>query len=149
MKLTPYKALAATVGLHFLIMFALTYVGVFRFDHIYPNLNRFYMAIIMVAPMVILMLFFMAHMLKNKKLNLLLYSIFGLLFIGTFFAIRNQTFVGNEQFLKSMIPHHSIAIKTCERAYYTDPEIDTLCKQIIEAQREEINQMEDILRRLN
>jgi hypothetical protein len=148
MKINPYKALAATVGIHFFIMFALTYVGVFRFDHIYLNLNRFYMAIIMVAPMVILMLFFMGHMFEDKKLNLFLYVISGLVFVGTFYAIRAQTFVGNEQFLKSMIPHHSIAIKTCEKSSYTDPEIDELCKQIVEAQREEINQMEDILNRI-
>lgn len=149
MKLNPYKALAATVGIHFFIMLSLTYVGVFQLSHIYLNLNRFYMAVIMVAPMVILMLIFMGHMFKNKRINLLLYVIFGTLFIGTYFAIRNQAFVGNEQFLKSMIPHHSIAIKTCEYANYSDPEIDTLCEQIIEAQRSEINQMEEILDRLN
>lgn len=148
-KLSPYKALAATVGIHFFIMFALTYVGVFRFDHIYLNLNRFYMAVIMVAPMIILMLFFMAQMYENKRLNILLYILSGLVFVGTFLAIRQQTFVGNEQFLRSMIPHHSIAIKTCEKAQIDDPEIAKLCVQIVEAQREEINQMENILNRLN
>lgn len=149
MKLNPYKALAATVGIHFFIMFALTYVGVARLDHIYPNLNRFYMAVIMVAPMVILMMIFMGHMFENKKLNILLYSVSALIFIGSFFAIRSQTLVGNEQFLKSMIPHHSIAIKTCEKAHFDDPGIGELCVQIVEAQREEINQMEDILKRLD
>ncbi len=148
MKLNPYRALAATVGIHFFIMFALTYVGVARLDHIYPNLNRFYMAVIMVAPMVILMMIFMGHMFENRKLNILLYSASALLFIGSFFAIRSQTLVGNEQFLKSMIPHHSIAIKTCEKAGIQDSEIQELCVQIVEAQREEINQMEDILKRL-
>lgn len=148
MKLNPYKALAATVGIHFFIMFALTYAGVFRFEHIYPNLNRFYMAVIMVAPMVILMMIFMGHMFGNKKLNIALYSLSAVIFIGGFFAIRSQALVGNEQFLKSMIPHHSIAIKTCERADISDPEIQQLCKEIVEAQRKEIAQMEDIMKRL-
>lgn len=148
MKSNPYKALAATVGIHFFIMFALTYVGVFRLEHVYLNLNRFYMAVIMVMPMIILMLFFMSGMFKNKILNVVVYVTSGILFVASFYAIRAQVFVGNEQFLKSMIPHHSIAIKTCDRAHYTDSEIDKLCKQIVEAQRKEINQMEDILKRM-
>jgi hypothetical protein len=148
MKLNPYKALAATVGIHFFIMFALTYSGVFVLDHIYPNLNRFYMAVIMVAPMVVLMMIFMGHMFGNKKLNIALYSLSAIIFIGGFFAIRSQSLVGNEQFLKSMIPHHSIAIKTCEKADITDAEIKQLCKEIVEAQREEIAQMENIMKRL-
>lgn len=149
MNRNPYKALAATVGIHFFIMLALTYVGVARFDHIYPNLNRFYMAVVMVAPMIILMMIFMGHMFKNRRLNVLLYGVSVLLFVGSFFAIRAQTFVGNKQFLKSMIPHHSIAIKTCEKAHFDDSEIGELCEQIVETQREEINQMENILNRLN
>lgn len=148
MKLNPYRALAATVGVHFFIMFALTYVGVARLDHVYPNLNRFYMAVIMVAPMVILMMIFMGHMFDRQKLNVALYGISTLVFVGSFFAIRSQILVGNEQFLKSMIPHHSIAIKTCEKAHFDDPEISMLCEEIVKAQREEINQMEEILKRL-
>lgn len=149
MKTNPYKSLAATVGIHFFIMFALTYVGVFRFDHIYPNLNRFYMAVIMVAPMVLLMLFFMRHMFENKQLNIALYAISALVFVGGLLAIRTQMLVGNEQFLKSMIPHHSIAIKTCERADITDEQIKQLCTEIVEAQREEIAEMEEIMQRLD
>lgn len=148
MQLQPYKSLAATVGIHFFIMFALTYVGVHTVDHIYPNLNRFYMAIIMVAPMVVLMLLFMSHMFKNKKLTITLYVLSGLVFILSFFAIRYQALVGNEQFLKSMIPHHSIAIKTCQKAHYDDPQIADLCERIVKAQRDEIAEMEAILRRL-
>lgn len=148
MKPNPYKTLAKTVGIHFFIMFALTYSGVFTLDHIYPNLNRFYMAIIMVAPMVLLMMFFMRHMFQDKRLNIALYSLATFLFVGGFAAIQTQAFVGNDQFLKSMIPHHSIAIKTCERADITDEEIKQLCVEIVEAQREEIAEMEEIMKRL-
>ena len=63
-----YKTLTKTVGVHFFIMLALTYVGVFRFNDIFLNLNRFYMAVLMVAPMIVLMMLFMSHMYKNKKL---------------------------------------------------------------------------------
>ena len=149
MNQNPYKLLGLTVGIHFFVMFALTYVGVFEWAHVYLNLNRFYMALIMVAPMVILMLFFMRKMYTNKKLNLALYVVSAIVFVGGLVAIRAQTFVGNEQFLKSMIPHHSIAIKTCKRANISDPEIRKLCGEIVKTQKEEIAQMEDILRRIN
>lgn len=149
MKMTPYKSLATVVGIHFFIMFALTYVGVFRFNDIFLNLNRFYMAVIMVAPMVILMLLFMAHMFEHKRLNLALYAVSCMVFVGTFFAIRSQAFVEDEQFLRSMIPHHSIAIKTCENADISDQEIEELCKQIVESQEEEISQMRKIMRRMD
>lgn len=149
MKLSSYQALAATVVFHFFIMFALTYVGVARLDHIYFNLNRFYMAMIMVAPMILLMMIFMGFMFKNRKLNFFLYGMSALVFIGSFFAIRSQAFVSNDQFLRSMIPHHSIAIKTCEKAHVNDPAIKELCKDIIEAQREEIKKMEGIMKRID
>lgn len=69
-------------------------------------------------------------------------------FIGAFAAIRAQTFVGDQQMSQSMNPHHSIAIKTCENAQLDDPETIELCEQIVQAQREEIAQMRDILERL-
>ena len=103
----------------------------------------------MVAPMVILMMLFMSHMYKNKKLNIALYAVSVFVFIAGFYALRSQALVGNEQFLKSMIPHHSIAIKTCDRATITDPEIEELCDEIIKTQREEISQMEKILEKYN
>lgn len=148
MDYRPYKLLGLTVGVHFFIMFALTYLGVFRLDDIFINLNRFYMAVAMVAPMIILMLLFMSHMFKDNKLNAAIYTISALLFVGAVFGIRNQTLVGDEQFLKSMIPHHSIAVKTCTYANLKDAEIQELCDQIIKSQEKEINQMNDILQRI-
>lgn len=149
MDYKPYKLLGVTVGVHFFIMFALTYLGVFRLDDIFINLNRFYMAVAMVAPMVILMVLFMSHMYKDKKLNVALYVVSGLLFAGAVFGIRTQLLVGDEQFLKSMIPHHSIAVKTCKYADLQDAEIKELCKQIIKSQEEEITQMKGILQRID
>lgn len=148
MHISPYRSLALTVGIHFFIMYALTYAAVNAFDDVFLNINRFYMAAIMVAPMVILMLFFMAHMFENKRLNLLLYSLSTLIFVLGFAFIRTQTFVGNTQFLRSMIPHHSSAIVMCERSDITDPEILELCGEIVEAQQREINQMNKILNRM-
>ena len=149
MKGKPYLTLAAAITVHFFIMWALTYSGVYAFDHILLNLNRFYMAVLMVAPMVAVMLVAMRHMFENTRLNIAIYAASAVLFAAAFSAIQNQWAVGDEQLSKSMIPHHSIAIKTCEKAQLDDPETVELCEQIIKAQREEIDQMRDILERLN
>jgi hypothetical protein len=148
MKSKPYTTLAAAIAVHFVIMWALTYSGVWAFDHIWLNLNRFYMAVVMVAPMVIVMVLAMWHMFPKPRANVALLTVSAVVFGGAFAAIRTQTFVGDEQLSRSMIPHHSIAIKTCERAQLTDPETIRLCQQIVQTQREEITQMEDILARL-
>jgi len=58
-----------------------------------------------------------------------------------------QLLIGDTQFLRSMIPHHSGAILMCERGKISDPEINTLCGQIIQSQKQEIDQMKQILTR--
>ena len=149
MKGRPYATLAAAITVHFFIMWALTYSGVWVFDHIWLNLNRFYMAVVMVAPMVVVMVLAMWHMFPKPRVNVALLAVSALVFGGAFAALRTQAFVGDEQLSRSMIPHHSIAIKTCERAQLADPETVRLCRQIVQTQREEIAQMEAILERLD
>ena len=148
MKGKPYLTLALAITVHFFIMWALTYSGVYAFEHIHLNLNRFYMPVLMVAPMVVVMLVAMHSMFENKRLNVALYAGSLIVFVAAFAAIQRQAFVGDQQLSRSMIPHHSIAIKTCEYADLDDPETVRLCDKIIETQREEIAQMEDILERL-
>ena len=149
MKGKPYATLALAITVHFFIMWALTYSGVAAFDHILLNANRFYMAVVMVAPMIVVMLAAMRHMFGNKRLNIAIYALSAIVFVAAFSAIREQIFVGDEQLSKSMIPHHSIAIKTCEQASLDDRETIELCDQIVQTQREEIAQMRDILDRLD
>ena len=149
MKGRSYLTLAAAITVHFFIMWALTYSGVYAWDHIFVNLNRFYMAVVMVAPMVVVMLVAMRHMFENKRLNIALHAVSAVVFVLAFAAIQNQWVVGDKQLSRSMIPHHSVAIKTCEKAQLDDPETVELCEKIVKAQREEIAQMRDILERLD
>lgn len=149
MKDRPYATLAVALSVHFLIMWALTYVGVDSVEHVHLNWNRFYMAVVMVAPMAIVMLLAMRHMFPDKRLNAGILVVGVVVFLAGFLAIRNQTFIGDAQLSRSMIPHHSIAIKNCERASLSDAETIELCDQIIQSQREEIAQMERILERLD
>jgi len=147
--MNPYKSLAWTVGIHFFIMYALTFAAVHAFADIPLFSTRsLYMAVIMVAPMVILMVWFMRSMYTNRVYNLFLFGGSALLFLAFFTFIRLQTFVDNERFLQSMIPHHSSAITMCEEAAITDQEIIELCDTIIKAQQEEIDQMRTIQQRL-
>ena len=145
---SSYRKLAIAITINTIIMFFLTYVMISSADHFVVNINRIYMALIMAAPMVIVMLLVMRSMFMNKRLNAILLATFGLMTILLFILIRTQTPVGDVQFLRSMIPHHSGAILMCEQSTITDPEIIELCDEIVQAQQEEISQMETILQRL-
>jgi membrane-associated HD superfamily phosphohydrolase len=131
-----------------IVMFVVMYVMVDTIDHIYINVNKLYMALLMVAPMAILKLFFMKSMYKNKLKNWVILATSALIIIIVFTLVRVQGLVYNVQFLKSMIPHHSSAILMCQEADIDDQEIKDLCKEIVETQKREIRQMEDILQRL-
>jgi hypothetical protein len=144
---SSYAKLAVALSINAVIMFFLTYTLIATADHFYANINRVYMALIMVAPMAVVMLVVMNAMYPNKAANVALIAGFFALFVALFFLMRTQTPVGNEQFLRSMIPHHSSAILMCEQASITDPDIETLCGQIVKSQREEIGQMQDMLKR--
>ncbi|MDG4828303.1 DUF305 domain-containing protein [Solwaraspora sp. WMMD1047] len=127
------------------VMFVLTLSQIRRWSDFYLNLSNFYMSVIMVAIMGIIMMGVMHQMFTDRRLNIALYAVLGALFVGGFAAVRTEPLVGNEDFLKSMIPHHSRAVLVCQESNITDPEIVELCDQIVESQEEEITQMKRIL----
>lgn len=59
--------------------------------------------------------------------------------------VRSQTTVGEVSYRRAMIPHHSIAILTSERANIRDPRVRELADEIIQAQREEIAEMKALI----
>jgi uncharacterized protein (DUF305 family) len=142
-----YKKLAVALTVNAVLMFFITFANLADASHFHPSLNRVYMALMMTAPMGIVMLLVMRSMFENARLNVVLFALFAVMFGATFLLVRTQTPVGDRQFLRSMIPHHSSAILMCDRADLTDAEIARLCDEIIESQREEIAQMEGILAR--
>lgn len=142
-----YKKLAIVIVINAVIMFFITYVMIVQLNHFYFNINRVYMALMMVSPMVILMLIVMRSMYTKQPLNYLLIAAFSALFILCFALTRTQTLIGNDELLRSMIPHHSSAILMCQEAALTDPEIIQLCEEIVQSQQEEIAQMKAILAR--
>jgi cation transport ATPase len=129
------------------LMWVLSMSMVRSIDHFYFNLSNFWMALLMVSAMAIVMTAGMWSMFKNRKANIALLVGFAVLFGAVFALGRTETFVGNEQFLKSMIPHHSRALLVCQESDITDPEIIELCDSIVKSQQEEITQMQAILDR--
>lgn len=129
------------------VMWTLSMSMVRTVDHFYYNLSNFWMALLMVSAMAVVMVIGMWGMFENRKANIAMLAGFALLFVGVFALGRTETFVGNEQFLKSMIPHHSRAILVCQESDITDPEIEELCTEIVDTQQKEIAQMKSILER--
>lgn len=149
MKHNHYLILAVMAVVHFAVMYMLMYAMVDTTADVYPNMNQFYMAGTMTAPMVILELLLMRSMYGNGKLNALIIGISAAVLVAFFLFIRQQTGIADRQFLKSMIPHHSGAILMCEKSTIKDPDIQRLCQEIIKGQQEEIDQMKAKLKELD
>lgn len=149
MKKANYQKMALMLLLSFLIMYAVMFFNVDSTDHIYLSTTRFYMALLMVAPMPLLMLTMMKMMYMDKKLNTIIMIASILVFLLSFILLRTQKPIGDEQYMKAMIPHHSSAIMTSKNAAITDPEVKELSEKIIRTQVEEIAQMKAILKRLD
>jgi uncharacterized protein (DUF305 family) len=143
-----YRRLALMGVFSFVAMYILMYAMVDRVANVFMSYNQFYMAALMTSPMIAIELLLMGVMYGNKKLNATLIAI-SILALGLFwFAIRSQAAIDDTEFLRSMIPHHAGAILMCEEADITDPEIQTLCDDIIAGQQEEIDWMSSKLRAL-
>ena len=135
--------------LSFVSMYVVMYVMVNSFENVYLNFNQFYMAGLMTTVMVLIEMCVMSKMYTDKKLNNLINSAAVLLFLLFIVLVRNQSLIGDEQFLKSMIPHHASALLMCEKADIKDPEIKALCKNILAGQQKEIDQMKLKLKSIN
>jgi hypothetical protein len=143
----PYTHLGVTTLINSIIMYLAMYTMINNLSAFYNNINQVYMVLMMAAPMVIIMLIDMKHMYVDKRLNMILYAVSAVLMVFGFVGMRTQAAVGNEQFLRAMIPHHSGAILMCREGNITDDEIVKLCQQIERSQQAEIDQMKAILQR--
>ena len=135
-------------GLHFLLMFILMYAMVDSLDNVLPNLNQAYMAAIMTSPMLVLEVWLMGSMYENKRALWAILAGSVLVFAAVFTFIRQQTAIGDKEFLRSMISHHASALLMCEQASIEDPEILDLCGEILSSQQEQIDFMKAKLEQL-
>lgn len=137
------------LGGSFIAMYITMYLNTYQTDHVYFSLTRFYMSCLGIAAMAAIMMSLMLKMYKDKKKNIGIYIGSLVLFVSALVLVRAQKpIIGDVLYMKAMIPHHSIAILTSERADIQDPEVKQLAKDIIKAQRKEIEEMKTMIKRL-
>jgi hypothetical protein len=144
-----YLKFFAMIATSTVVMFGLMYLNTYAMDHIYFSETRAYMALYMGAAMAVVMLLFMWSMYPGQSTKLAVLGASGLVFAVALWLVRSQTTVDQVSWMKAMIPHHSIAILTSERATITDPRVRALADQIIKAQREEIAEMKALVKELD
>ena len=144
-----YHKFYLMLGLSFMAMYGTMYLNTYAIDHVYFSMTRFYMSCLGISVMAVIMLLVMKEMYKNRKKNIGILVGFTLLFTVALTLVRVQSpVIGDILYMKGMIPHHSIAILTSERADLKDPEVKKLAEGIIEAQKKEIAQMKEMIIRL-
>ncbi|MBW6532672.1 DUF305 domain-containing protein [Sphingomonas sp. RRHST34] len=144
-----YGRFAAMIATSTVVMFGLMYLNTYALSHVEYSQTRTWMAIVMGAVMAIIMLGFMWGMYPNRRANLGIVAGAIVAFAGALWLVRSQETVGDVAYMKAMIPHHSIAIMTSERAHIKDPEVRKLADGIIDAQVREITQMKRAIARLD
>ncbi len=136
-----YSRFFAMIITSAVVMFGLMYLNTYALDHIFFSQTRMWMALYMGGVMAIIMLAFMLGMYTNRAANIAIFVGAVVAFAVGVGLVRTQATVGDVSWMKAMIPHHSIAILTSERADISDPRVRALADAIIEAQRAEIAEM--------
>jgi hypothetical protein len=143
-----YIKFGVMIATSILVMFGLMYLNTYQLDHVFFSETRLYMALIMGMTMAIVMLGFMLNMYQNKRVNAGIFIGSAIVFALSLWLVRSQTTIEDISWMKAMIPHHSIAILTSERANISDPRVRELADSIIEAQRKEIEEMKTLIKDL-
>ena len=140
-----YARFGAMIAASTIVMFGLMYLNTYAFDHVFFSQTRMWMAFVMGAVMAVIMLAFMMKMYPDKRTNSAIVVGSALIFVAALWLVRSQQTVDDVSYMKAMIPHHSIAIMTSERAHIRDPRVRKLADGIIEAQVKEIAEMKQLI----
>jgi len=146
--MSGYLKFATMIATSTAVMFVLMYLNTYQADHLFWSETRSYMALIMGAAMAIVMLAFMLNMYRDTGTNIAIFVAGAVVFAGSLYLVRSQETVQDVSWMKAMIPHHSIAILTSERAEISDPRVRKLADEIIKAQRREITEMKALIAEL-
>ncbi|MEO8647731.1 MAG: DUF305 domain-containing protein [Acidobacteriota bacterium] len=143
-----YGNFAAMIATSTVVMLGLMYLNTYALDHVFFSETRTYMAIYMGAAMTVIMLGFMWKMYANWRVSIGIVIGSAVVFALALWLVRSQETIEDVSWMKAMIPHHSIAILTSERAHISDPRVRKLADGIIEAQRREIDEMKALIKEL-
>lgn len=146
--MNSYARFGAMIGTSTVVMFGLMYLNTYALDHVFFSETRAYMALLMGATMAVIMLGFMLGMYENRRANFAIFAASIAVFVVSLWLVRSQATVADVSYMRAMIPHHSIAILTSERADISDPRVRELADGIIETQREEIARMKELIEEL-
>lgn len=140
-----YIRFGAMIATSTIVMFGLMYLNTYALDHVFFSQTRSWMAVVMGATMAVIMLGFMLGMYRNMAVNMAIFAGSVVAFALALWLVRSQETVSDVSYMKAMIPHHSIAIMTSERAHIRDPRVRKLADDIIRAQLREIGEMKQLL----
>ncbi|MBK8030448.1 MAG: DUF305 domain-containing protein [Chloroflexi bacterium] len=144
-KRSGYLRFGAMILTSMIVMYGVMYLNTYELSDVRWSETRLFMTLLMGATMAVIMLSFMRKMFSNKRLNIAIYVGSVIVFLIALWLVRSQITVGDSAYMSAMIPHHSIAILTSERAQIEDVRVKELADQIIEAQRREIAEMNWLL----
>ena len=145
MMMVSWGKFAAMIATSVIAMFFLMYQLVYSFEHATFSMTRLVSSLVMGSVMTLIMLGFMWKMIEGAAVKAAV--LIGAVVVGVaVLAInRDQTLIGDEDFMKSMIPHHSIAINNARKSDIRDPRVHRLANEIIESQVREIAEMQWLL----
>ncbi|MDQ6618678.1 MAG: DUF305 domain-containing protein [Pseudomonadota bacterium] len=129
--------IAVSVGIMFFLMYQLIY----SLDHAMFSVNRLVASLVMGCVMTVVMLAFMWSMYKGEGTKMAVVIVAALLGVILLAINRSQTLISDVSFMRSMIPHHSIAINNARKSTLSDPRVRKLADGIIESQVREIAEM--------
>ncbi|MEJ2913892.1 DUF305 domain-containing protein [Pseudoalteromonas sp. C12FD-1] len=144
--MSHYSKFFLMIATSTITMLVLMYLNTYQLSHVYFSETRTYMALYMGATMAVVMLLFMLNMYKDKKKNITVLVASVTVFAGSLFLVRSQATVDDSSWMSAMIPHHSIAILTSDKAKIKDKRVQKLATNIIEAQEREIKEMQWLLK---
>lgn len=145
MDRSMYLRFGAMIATSVVVMYLVTYLNVYSVSHIQFSEERVYMALTMGGAMGVVMMAWMWGMYANRRWNIAVIAGAVLLGAVATFLSQSQLLVEDGNYMRGMIPHHSIAILTSERSNIRDVRVRELADEIIEAQRREIAEMEWLL----
>ncbi|MEQ8599662.1 MAG: DUF305 domain-containing protein [Devosia sp.] len=140
-----YLRFAAMIATSTVVMYGLMYLNTYQFDHVFYSQTRLWMALLMGAVMAVIMLGFMWTMYKKRATNFAIIAGAIAVFAGSLFLVRSQALVGDVDYMRAMIPHHSIAVLTSTNANIRDARVRELADEIIAAQVREIDEMKELI----
>ncbi|MBX3624807.1 MAG: DUF305 domain-containing protein [Rhizobacter sp.] len=131
----------AMIATSTIVMFPLMYQLVYSAEHATFSLTRLVSSLVMGCVMAIIMLAFMWKMYAGPVAKLAVLGGAIVVGVGVLAINRQQSLIGDVDFMRSMIPHHSIAINNARRADIRDPRVRKLADGIISSQVKEIAEM--------